>query len=281
MKKNTNKKSKQTRKIAIVVAVAMIIALLAGGTYAFWLWRGNITNLNVTIEVPGIGVTLDGGTTTITGLAPASCKNTTFAQYKSFTVKRFNETNFPAYVVLKLSLDSFTWVNGTTAPSSTALSNIRFAVSSKGYNDMNDTCSDAGVLANNTSSTSVTKEILTYTPQVTINSTNQYYVGSLQGINAGTKNTPVTGQAKKLLTWIYEIPANQGDEDNPISETYYIYYWIDKNYTGVAADPSVYGSGAAGIVDPLQNMSFTVYWSAGGNIIQVPSLTNITSYQGA
>jgi len=275
MKKNTKTKTKQNKKITIIIAIIMAIIMIAGGTYAFLLWRGNITNANVTVEIPGIGVSLDGGTTTITGLAPASCKNPTFASYKSFTVKRFNETNFPAYVVLNLSLDSFKWVNGTSAPTSAALGNIRFAISSKGYDTINNTCSDAGTLANNTSSAA--KRILTYTnpPQ------DESYIGTLSAINAGTKNTPVTRQAKKLLTWIYEIPANQGTENNQISETYYIYYWIDKNYTGVAADPTANGSGVSGIVDPLQNMEFTVYWNAGGNITQVENLTSVTTYVGA
>ena len=105
------------------------------------------------------------------------------------------------------------------------------------------------------------------------------YVGSLSGVSVGTQNTPVTGQAKRLLTWIYEIPANSGTTSSPIQETYYIYYWIDKNYTGVAADPTVFGSGSSGIVDPLQDMSYNIYWSAA-EIIQVQDLTTVTSYTG-
>jgi len=275
-KKNV-KNNNDKKKLGIVLAIVMAIAMVAGGTYAFWLWRGNITNLNVTVTIPSIGVELNGGATTISGLAPANCKHSRFAVNSPITIKRYNESNYPAYVVFKLSLDSFTWTRGTSAPNSTALGNIRFAVSSLPSASMNSSCSDAGVLANTTSNG--TTEILTYNPQITV-STGQY-IGSLSGINAGTLNTPVTGQNKKLLTWIYEIPANSGTESSPITETYYIYYWIDSGYTGVAGSPAANGSGAAGIVDPLQDATFTVKWAAGGNIIQVENLSSVSTYTGA
>jgi len=273
---NQINKSNSKNQILIIVAILLVGIMTAGGTYAFWLWRGTITNANIVVEVPNIGVTLDGGTTTITGLAPASCKNTRFAKYSSFTVKRYNETNFPAYVVLKLSLNSFTWTRGTTAPNGTSLSSLRFAVSTNNYNTINDTCSNAGTLAGNTSSTAVTKPIITYA-----NSPGSLTVGTLNvsGVSVGTKNSPVNNQNKRLLTWIYEIPANSGTEADPISETYYIYYWLDKDYTGIAGSASANGSGDAGIVDPLQDMSYTIAWS-GAEIVQVQSLTTVTTYAG-
>jgi len=277
-KKINDQTKTQSNKKIMIIAIVLTVIMIVGGTYAFWLWRGNITNMTISVEIPNIGLNLDGGITTVSGLSPASCTNTRYAVNSPITIKRYNETNFPAYVVLKLSLDSFTWTSGTTAPTSTALSNIRFAVSSNSATNINSTCSNAGILANTTSSVTNPTEILTYSPAVTI--TTGEYIGSLSGINAGTKNTPVTGQAKKILTWIYEMPANSGTEENPITETYYIYYWLDKNYTGVALDPTLYGSGASGIVDPLQNMTFDVRWSAE-NIVQVQDLTTVTSYTGA
>lgn len=276
--KHNKKKIEQKSKFSLTIAIVCMVLMVAGGTYAFWLWRGNITSMNVAVEIPGIGVILDGGVTTISGLAPASCKNSRFAVSHAFTVKRFNESSFPAYVVLNLSLDSFTWVNGS-APSEETLSNIKFAVSSLSPSQINDTCSDAGILANTTSSSVISKEILTYTPEVTV--TSGEYVGSLQNIDAGAKNAPVTGQKEKLLSWIYEIPAKTGTKNSKISETYYIYYWIDSSYTGVAMDPTANGSGVSGKADPLQNMTFKVYWSAGGDIVQVSDLTTVQSYIGA
>lgn len=273
---NQNIKVNTRNQILMIVAVLLVGLMVAGGTYAFWLWRGNIADTNVVVELPNLGLTLDGGTTTISGLAPASCKSSRFAAYSAITIKRHNETRYPAYVVLKLSLNSFTWTQGSTKPS-TQLASIRFAVSSYNRDSINSTCSNAGTLANNTSSTAVSQEILTYSPAITV-ATNEY-IGSLSGINAGTKNTPVTNQNKRLLTWIYEIPANSGTKSSEVTETYYIYYWIDKDYVGVAADPTVFGSGTSGIVDPLQDISFTISWSAA-EIIQVQDLTTVTSYTG-
>ena len=141
---------------------------------------------------------------------------------------------------------------------------------------LNDTCSNSGTLSGNTSSTVVTKPLITYA-----NVPESYQVGSLNvsGVSVGTKNSPVQNQNKRLLTWIYEIPANTGTESSPITETYYIYYWLDKNYTGIAASPSANGSGENGIVDPLQDMTYKVVWSAA-EIVQVQDLTTVSSYTG-
>lgn len=274
MNKNVTQNSK--KQVLLIVAILLAGLMVSGGTFAFWLWRGTITNTNVVVELPNLGLTLDGGTTTITGLAPASCKNTRYAKYSTITIQRHNETQYPAYVVLKLSLDSFTWTRGTSAPNATSLSSIRFAVSSNNYNNINDTCSNSGTLSGNTSSTVVTKPLITYA-----NVPESYQVGSLNvsGVSVGTKNSPVQNQNKRLLTWIYEIPANTGTESSPITETYYIYYWLDKNYTGIAASPSANGSGENGIVDPLQDMTYKVVWSAA-EIVQVQDLTTVSSYTG-
>ena len=72
---NQNIKINTKNQILMIIAVLLVGLMVAGGTYAYWLLRVNITNTNIVVELPNIGVTFDGGVTTVSGLAPASCNN--------------------------------------------------------------------------------------------------------------------------------------------------------------------------------------------------------------
>ena len=81
MKDNSNRKT----LIMSIIAVALIAALVSGGTYAYWTWVSNTDQkTNVSFSVTNnmddlMYARLDGnGTTTVTNIKPAPCTDSTF-----------------------------------------------------------------------------------------------------------------------------------------------------------------------------------------------------------
>lgn len=231
-----NKQKNNNRNFVIIAAIIMVLALVAGGTYAYWTWRGNVTAINVTTSIGNIGLTLNGGDGTIgSGLAPAACTNATYASKDTVSINFYNETDFPAYVTLTLKLKSFTWNNGSK-PTSTQLSNIKYAISNSS-SACTPLSGDAYGALTNTAG------------------------GTFSGITANnTKGTAQT-QDYELFNINFKLPANTGTEASPSSRTYYLYFWIDAAYEGIHAGSTANGSGV--IVDPLQGIAFSTSWSAG------------------
>ena len=222
----------QNNKMLITTLfVFSFIMLVIGSTLAYWTWTSNnLVAINITTNMGNIGLLFNGGTTTIDNLAPARCTHSTYSNQIPLTIERYNETEYPAMVTLSLKLSSFTWNNAK--PTSDDLSHIYFAITNK-----NNTCD------------------------------NSFTSGTL--INGTTNNTISTAQAQNttILTWDYILPENSGTSQNKITENYYLYVWLDPEYT-------FNNNGNNQIQDPLQDISFTITWDAS-NIEQIASRNSL------
>ena len=225
-KKNNSKKQEKSNKTGLlIVALLLVLALIAGGTYAYWSWNSNnIVTINTTIGTYGtMGATFNGGTVTINKLAPASCTHSTYSTKITTNLSYYNETPFPGSVTFTLKLTSLTFNHGTLT--ATALQNVKYALT--------------------TSASSCTSNLVT-----TTNNT-----GNLSGATIGTSGTAQTENVK-LFDYAFTLPANNGTASSPKSATtMYLYFWIDPTYTFT-------NWGSNSIQDPLQDLSFTVQWSA-------------------
>ena len=77
------------KKLLVVVFVILFLALIIGSTLAYWTWSSNnLVTVNITTNMGGIGLTLNGGTQTINGLAPASCTHSTYSNMIPITISR-------------------------------------------------------------------------------------------------------------------------------------------------------------------------------------------------
>lgn len=225
MKKTNKKNNNNSKTLILVIALIMAIALIIGGTYAYWVWNSNnIVSVNVTTNLGSTGLTLDGGSTTNNKLAPAACTHASYANKKTITIKRYNDAAFPASVTLTLKLTSFTWSHAK--PADADLAHIHYA------------------LVNSTGASSCTTGVVSATGN------SGTFSGATLGSTANTANNP----NKTLITWNYEIPVG-GTSGSQVTETYYLYTWLDTSYTFTN-----YGSGA--IQDPLEDISYTLTWSA-------------------
>ena len=245
MKKKKKQKENKTT-VAIIVAVIMLIAIVVGGTYAYWVWRGNVASISVTTSIGNIGLTLNGGDGVIgssasAGLAPAACTNSTYASRDAIAISYYNQTDFPARVTLTLTLNSFTWNNGTK-PTSNQLGNIKYALSAS-----EDAC------------TSLTGDT---------NGTLSDNAGTFSAITVGSTKGTANNPDYKLFDLTFLLPANTGTERVPATKTYYLYFWIDAAYAGENGSATTNGSGV--IDDPLQGISFQSTWTAT-DIIQSAS----------
>lgn len=127
---------KDNRNLIIsIIAVAMIIILAGGGTYAWLTWR-SANNTVVNITVAGGTYTLDGGGNITSGknIAPTDqCNHSTYGIQRTITAKATNETttNMIAYVQLNPSTfptafknANIKWVLSTSSSNCTTASNI-------------------------------------------------------------------------------------------------------------------------------------------------------------
>ena len=122
------KKDNNTRNIAIaIVAVAMIIGLVGGGTYAYWTWITNTsqrTSYNLIVASPTFKIT----GTNVTGkvLAPtASCYNSNYTLAGRATVEATNNTS----VKMRASLTLQARITASTGSLSSAnLTHLHWAI---------------------------------------------------------------------------------------------------------------------------------------------------------
>lgn len=125
---------KDNRNLIIsIVAVALIIILAGGGTYAWWTWV-SANNTVVNITVAGGTYTLDGGGSITSGkkMAPTDqCNHSTYGIKRTIVAKTTNATttDMVAYVQLNPSvfptafkISNLEWV--LTTSSSSCTSNI-------------------------------------------------------------------------------------------------------------------------------------------------------------
>lgn len=109
MKKTKNKKQDKEKNnlMIVIIAVSIIIALIAGGTYAYWTWvSANNTVVNITVK--GMTMQLDGGgNITAKNMVPTSCANTTYAIQRTVTYSLTNPTSIASTATIQLQPTTF------------------------------------------------------------------------------------------------------------------------------------------------------------------------------
>lgn len=103
--KNNKKKDENRNKVIIsITIVALIIALVSGGTYAWWTWiSADEDDTAVNITVKGMTMILDGGgNITAQNLVPTSCTSTTYAVQRTITYSVTNPTTIAATATIQL-----------------------------------------------------------------------------------------------------------------------------------------------------------------------------------
>lgn len=192
---------KEKNKIVIsIVAVALIIALVGGGTYAYWTWQ-SANNTVVNFTVTGGTMSIDGGgNITTKSLAPAQCTNTTYAIQRKVKVMATNETSSAMTGTIQLKVNSLTVASGHNALNATNKASIKYALVSvteaqyeaSSFTKTGDTCATGAAATGNFGSYS-------------------------------------TGGTITLLNNL-SVPANSSNN----AFYYELYLWIDKSYTGTA-----------------------------------------------
>ena len=236
MKDNSNRKT----LIMSIIAVALIAALVSGGTYAYWTWVSNTDQkTNVSFSVTNnmddlMYARLDGnGTTTVTNIKPAPCTDSTFAVVKTVPIKWTNKSTKDATVTATLSVTAFKFrdanykptTTGTTEPNPT-LKYLKWAIKA-------DSAATAATTSSpNTCETGTTK-------------------GDFKGLTIPNSGTTVTsGLPLTLGSVTFTATANTSTEQ---TKTYYLYIWLDYNYPHQ-------NTGSVNS-DPMQGLDFTVEWS--------------------
>ena len=123
-------KTKNKIIISIIAVVAITIAVV-GATYAYWQWQSSNTErttVNFTVDL-GLEATLDGGTLSVSKLAPtASCTNSTYATKAPVTLKYSNNSGAPARALGTLTVTTFSVKSGRDAFASDALTHLHYAL---------------------------------------------------------------------------------------------------------------------------------------------------------
>lgn len=105
-----------TKTLVSIIAVALIIVLVGGGTYAYFTWA-SANNTSVTFTVTGGTMTIDGGgsiaSTADHILAPAACTNTKYAIQRKVKVTAVNETTTPMTETIQLKVEDLSTTAGT------------------------------------------------------------------------------------------------------------------------------------------------------------------------
>ena len=119
---------KENKKLILsIVAIALIIALVVGGTYAYWTWN-SANNTAITFTVAGGTMTIDGGgnITTKEKLAPAACYNQTYAIQRKIKVTASNDTTTDMVETIQLKATNISTTSGTL--NSTNKASIKWAL---------------------------------------------------------------------------------------------------------------------------------------------------------
>ncbi len=226
--------SNTRKKIGLIaVVIFLIVTMISGATYAYLRWNSNnLFNIRIVTDIGDMGLTFDGGNMTINSLAPAPCTNGTYASKITTTIRRFNTSSYPGYVTFYLKLTSLTYNQGTLT--SNDLSHIHFLLSTA-----SNSC---------------------------LNAVTDYYNNSISGTLDSAQIGSVgvaQSQTTTLSTWTYTLPARSGTNlsTGAITNTYYLYVWLDEDYTFTN-----YGSN--GSQDPMEGLNFTLTWTSDGSIEQ-------------
>lgn len=238
MKSNKKNNSKQIG-FAIILTV-LIVALVAGGTYAYWTWVTNTaqkTNVvfTTTGDIPenfAPPTFVGSGTMTSTTIEPRANCNGTGCIKSPITLKYENPTSFPMTLTIKLYITAFTINNATYQPTSDNLSHLHWRLSS--------TASNASTSTTNVSSMTPSSSFLTSSDS------------SFKGLSFTTGSKIPTGLSSttpiEIGTLSIKVPANT----TSTTVQYYFYAWLDSTYTHQNVGNTN--------TDPMQNLSFTLQW---------------------
>lgn len=186
---------KNIRNITIiVVAVALIIAVLGGGTFAYWQWISadeDQTIVNVTVE-EGISMTINPTTVTLTNMRPTNDCDGDYAMIGTATITIDNQTGILAQPTFKLKAKSS---KNLTA---NAWSKLNFAITEDG-----GSCS------------------------------SPLYQGTFTGGSTTANTWTDTAEIPRASVTFDAFAYNNGtrmDIGEPTEHVYDVYVWIDSSY---------------------------------------------------
>lgn len=187
---------KEKNKLIIaILTVAIIIGAVVGATYAWWLWTTNTaqqTTVNFTVD-PGLTASIDGGTITVTKLAPVtSCTNGTYATKAPITLNYSNKSGATAVVKGTLTVTTFTVASGRNSfrtGTDPDLSHLHYALTTS-----NSSCT----------------------------------TGAISGAT-GTFNGKNTTGSKLIDDATLKSGITTGTTNG--TQSLYLYVWLDKDYT--------------------------------------------------
>ena len=212
----------ETRKlIGAIVGIVAFIALIAGATLAYWQWTTNSaqrTNIKLNV-IQGLeelmGANLDGGgSITVSNLAPASCTNSSYAMKKQVTLTYYNLASQSASIKGTLTLSNPLQVHSGTL----RLNNLHYSLTTG--DNAGDSCTSGTIVAG----------------------------GANSAFPAFTNGTKIINDIQLKLA-----SPNSGTPQVPLSETYYLWVWIDSMDNGSNVGSTV--------TDPMQDLSFTLTWT--------------------
>lgn len=229
-KKQKKKKDNNSKKnIMIIGLIILVLALIAGGTFAYWTWVTNTAQQTaVTFTIQGAGgegpldteifdATFEGsGTLSATNLEPLATCNGTQCIKETVKVSYVNKTPYAATLSLQLKLTGFTVVSGrNTFNNSTTTSTL------DNIQDLKWRITTASADANDATANSLDFTVNTSFGTASGGTDSSFKGLTFSSATAFTPALPIT-----LATLNLSIPANT----NITTKTYYLYLWLDDNY---------------------------------------------------
>ena len=215
--------------ILSIVAVGLIIALVGGGTYAYWQWT-SANNTVVSFTVTGGTMNIDGGgNITTKTLAPSTCINATYAIRRKIKVTATNQTTTAMKASVGLNVAALTAGHGSFDSTTDEREKIYYAL--------------------------VTTDATQYAASgfsITAAGTN----GNACSTNAtasGNFGGKAANSSIALLSNL-SVPAASGGTDGSFTGYYELYIWIDKAYTGKTTSGTT-------VTDPLQDLTLNLTWT--------------------
>lgn len=189
--KNNKKKNENRNKVIIsLTIVAIIVALVAGGTFAWWTWSsGQTGNTDVEFTVTGGSMTIDGGGV-ITGknLVPTDQCDGTYAIVRTVTVSATNETN--------TSMTASVQMNTTGVNAALKKTTFKYYISETQGCNISSTTNFSGT-------SPVTLTTFNVDPGKTVNKTYYFYAW----LDSSESSTATQGKAFSM-TWAGKLTQN-------------------------------------------------------------------------
>lgn len=226
---------KDSKKLILaIIATILIVVIVVTGTYAYWQWQTSTaqqTTVSFTVTADGMGASFTGsGTATANYMEPSVCGA---GIKQAIKVSYYNSTPYPATLSVDLVATKFAIRSTSYKPSSDNLSYLHWAITKS------STCTDP---ANSSAGRTGITNDSTVTPAKSDNFSEFY----------NTFSTTTSSITPTIATIEFEVPANTGSEGDQEEATYYLYVWLDKNYSHT-------NEGTVNS-DPMQGLSLTLQW---------------------